>query len=148
MTTVDGVDLHIDYETADPYPLEEFVAPAAELDDHELFAVTDKKMKFRSKTDRSTLIFSPRVTLRGIPGIAHEYRLGSRSALERFVDRHYIKTDKASGIVNDPNAWYREQENPRYIVDLVKRVVTGPVETMKIIGTQPDLSPAFRWEES
>ena len=31
--------------------------------------------------------------------------LGSRSAIEWIIDRYQVKTDKASGIVNDPNDW-------------------------------------------
>ena len=33
--------------------------------------------------------------------------------LEWFIDRYYIKTDKDSGIVNDPNGWFAD---PRDIV--------------------------------
>ena len=141
------MDLHINYETVEPYPLEELVTPAAGLDEYALFAVTDKKMKYAPNTDKSTLIYNPHVTLRGIPDEAHAYQLGSRSALEWIIDRYYIKHDKPSGIVNDPNAWPREQGDPRYIVDLVKRVVNVSVETMRIIGILPDLSPAFRRAE-
>ena len=43
--------------------------------------------------------------------------LGSRTALEWLIDRYQVKTDKASGIVNDPNDWCDEHDDPRYIVD-------------------------------
>ncbi len=33
--------------------------------------------------------------------------------------RYQVKTDKDTGILNDPNAW---SDDPRYIVNLVKRV--------------------------
>lgn len=55
--------------------------------------------------------------------------VGSRSAIEWIIDRYYVKTDKASGIVNDPNDWSREVGEPRYILDLLTRVVTVSVET-------------------
>ena len=45
-----------------------------------------------------------------------------------------MKTDRDSGIVNDPNAWCAEQGNPRYIVDLVKRVTAVRVRTMELVG--------------
>ncbi|QXT61977.1 type ISP restriction/modification enzyme [Tessaracoccus palaemonis] len=134
------LDLHTGYEQVAPYPLDEIVTPAAGVDEFELFSVTDRKMRFVSKADRSTLLFNPHVRLSGIPEEAHEYQLGSRSALEWIIDRYWIKTDKASGIVNDPNAYSREQGDPRYIVDLVKRVVTVSVETMKIVNALPALS--------
>ena len=134
--------LHIDYETVEPYPLEELVAPAADLDDYGLYAV-GPKMKYPTTnkvTDKTTLIYNPHITLRGIPDDAHRYQLGSRSALEWIIDRYWIRTDKASGIINDPNAWSREHDNPRYIIDLVKRVVTVSVETMKIVDSLPGLT--------
>ncbi|MBB1517474.1 DEAD/DEAH box helicase [Tessaracoccus sp. MC1679] len=135
------VALHVGYETVEPYPLEELVSPGADLDDYELFAV-GAKMKFQGSgksVDKSTLIYNSHVTLRGMPDEAHRYQLGSRSALEWIIDRYWVRTDKASGIVNDPNAWSREQGDPRYIIDLVKRVVTVSVETMKIVDSLPDL---------
>jgi predicted helicase len=65
--------------------------------------------------------------------------LGSRSAVEWMIDRYYVKTDKASGIVNDPNDWSREVGDPRYILDLLARVVAVSVETMKIVDALPPL---------
>ena len=47
------------------------------------------------------------------------------------MERYQVKADKASGIVNDPNDWAIETGGPRYILDLLKRVVTVSVETMK-----------------
>ena len=65
--------------------------------------------------------------------------LGSRSALEWLIDRYQVKTDKASQIVNDPNDWAREHDDPRYIIDLIKRVTRVSVETMKIVKALPEL---------
>ncbi|MFM6252597.1 MAG: type ISP restriction/modification enzyme, partial [Dolichospermum sp.] len=39
---------------------------------------------------------------------------------EWIMERYKVTKDKDSGIVNDPNHW---SEDPRYIVDLVKRIV-------------------------
>ena len=79
------------------------------------------------------------VTLGDIPADAHRYMLGSRSAIEWLIDRYQVKTDKASGIVNDPNDWGLEHGDPRYIVDLVKRVVRVSVDTMRIVDGLPKL---------
>ena len=43
------------------------------------------------------------------------------------MDRYQVKTDKDSGIVNAPNAW---SDDPRYIVDLVARVVHVSMQTL------------------
>jgi predicted helicase len=65
--------------------------------------------------------------------------LGTRSAIDWLIERWQLTTDKASGIVNDPNNWSREVGEPRYILDLVARVVRVSVETMKIIDALPPL---------
>jgi len=96
-------------------------------------------MQFKSKTDKSAIIYNKHITLSGIPQEAHRYMLGSRSALEWLIDRYRVTTDKPSGIVNDPNDWCDEHDDPRYIVDLVKRIVTVSVETMKIVDSLPEL---------
>lgn len=54
--------------------------------------------------------------------------------------RYQAKTDKASHIVNDPNDWSREVGDPRYILDLLARVVTVSVETVRIVKSLPPLS--------
>jgi len=74
-----------------------------------------------------------------IPAEASRYMLGSRSALEWLIDRCRAKTDKESGIVNDRFDWCREHGNPRYIVDLLKRITRVSVETMKIVDSVPEL---------
>ncbi|PFG45025.1 putative helicase [Georgenia soli] len=131
--------MHVGYEAVEPYPLTETVAGTAG-DDWELYRI--RKMRYpgvgKSK-DRSTIIFNAHVTLAGIPDDAHRYMLGSRSALEWLIERYQVKTDKPSGIVNDPNDWAREVGDPRYILDLVKRVVTVSVKTMKIVDVLPTL---------
>nr|WP_233419795.1 type ISP restriction/modification enzyme [Acidipropionibacterium acidipropionici] len=66
--------------------------------------------------------------------------LGSRSALEWIIDRYQVKTDKASGIINDPNQWATEHDDPCYILDLVKRVTRVSVDTMSIVENLPELS--------
>ena len=89
--------------------------------------------------DKSTVVYNDRITLSGIPEAAHRYMLGSRSAVEWIIDRYQVKTDKASGIVNDPNDWSREVEDPRYIIDLLARITTVSLETMTIVDGLPSL---------
>ncbi|BBZ31391.1 hypothetical protein MMAD_56860 (plasmid) [Mycolicibacterium madagascariense] len=129
-------DLHRGYETATPYPLEESWTGTLDGNDREALRVN--KMRFKSKTDHSALIYNTHLSLTGIPDAAHRYRLGARSALEWIIDRYQVKTDsRGSGIINDPNTWCDEQLNARYIVDLIKRVVTVSVTTMEIVDGLP-----------
>jgi predicted helicase len=137
-------DLHINYETVAPYPLAVMIASTGSATESELtpeqLRVT--KMRFAGKrpnVDKSTIIYNEQVTLSGIPPEAHEYMLGSRSAIEWILERYQIKTDKPSGIVNDPNDWGLEHGNPRYILDLLKSIVTVSVETVKIVNSLPPL---------
>ena len=88
------------------------------------------------------IVYNDWITLAGIPDEAHEYVVGPRSALEWLLDRYRVTTDKASGIVNDPNDWGTEMGDPRYIIDLVKRVTTVSVETMAIVKALPPLQEA------
>ena len=92
--------------------------------------------------DRSKIVYNDWITLADIPGEAHEYVVGPRSALAWLLDRYQVMTHKTSGIVNDPNDWGAEIGNPRYIIDLVKRVTTVSVETMAIVRTLPPLEEA------
>ena len=136
------LDLHIGYETAEQYPLEERLAPGAP-DGPERYRVLKMRWGTSGKeTDRSMIVCNDWITLAGIPDEAHEYIVGPRSALAWLIDRYQVKSDKDSGIVNDPNDWGTEIGNPRYIIDLVKRVTTVSVETMAIVRTLPPLEEA------
>ena len=133
------LDLHIGYEAAAPYPLEERLAPRAPAEP-DRYRVLKMRWSGTSKAqDRSTIVYNDWITLAGIPDEAHEYVVGPRSALEWLLDRYRVKTDKASGIVNDPNDWGAEIGDPRYIIDLVKRVTTVSVETMAIVRALPPI---------
>ncbi|MEU8003225.1 type ISP restriction/modification enzyme [Catellatospora sp. NPDC049111] len=132
--------LHVGYEHVEPFPLEEVTRPSANPASPDFYRV--QKMAFGKvgkNADRSTVIYNSNVTLRGIPAEAHTYMLGSRSAVEWIVERYQVKTDKASGIVNDPNDWAAEAGDPRYIIDLLKRIVTVSVETVRIVNELPAL---------
>ena len=93
----------------------------------------------RPKLDTSGIIYNAGITLIGIPAKAHEYRLGSRSAIDWLIDRYQVRTDNDSAITNDPNDWAVEHEDPRYIVDLIKRVTTISIETVDIMAGLPDI---------
>lgn len=133
-------ELHIRYEEQPDYPLNEETA-FGDAGDPDFYRVQKLRWGGKARTpDKTQIVVNDNVTLTGIPDEAHEYMLGSRSALEWILDRYQVKTDKASGIVNDPNDWGLEHGNPRYIVDLIKKVTYVSVETMKIVKALPKLS--------
>ncbi len=90
--------------------------------------------------DRTRVVYNDRLTIEGIPEAAYGYELGSRSAIGWVMESWRIKTDKASGITNDPNDWAVEHDQPTYILDLVGRVVTVSMKTLDIVAALPKLS--------
>ncbi|MEH0820471.1 MULTISPECIES: DEAD/DEAH box helicase [unclassified Micromonospora] len=136
-------DLHLGYESLTPFPLDGLdVEPTG--DPYEFFRVQKMaiaKVREGGKLvpDRSTIKYNSRITLSGVPEDAYRYMLGSRSAIEWIIDRYQVKTDQASGIVNDPNDWSREVGDPRYILDLLARIVTVSLETMQLVDNLPAL---------
>jgi predicted helicase len=102
-----------------------------------------EKMRFGGmgkEKDRSTVIYNSRITVGGIPEQAYEYMLGSRSGVDWVMERYQVKTDTPSGIGNDPNDWSREVGDPRYILDLLGRVVRVSAESVRIVGALPTLT--------
>ena len=79
------------------------------------------------------------ITIKNIPAEAYEYVVNGRTAIGWIMERYQIKTDKDSGIVNDPNDWAIEHNQPRYILDLLLSIITVSVETMKIVKGLPKL---------
>lgn len=141
----DLTKLHLGYEGVARYPLQGLDIQPAERDPYDFYQVRDLGFaKVRDGQgalvpDRSTIIYNDRITLSGIPESAYRYVLGSRSAIEWVMKRFQVDTVVESGIVNDPNDWSREVEDPRYIIDLLARIVTVSLETMKIVDSMPSL---------
>lgn len=85
--------------------------------------------------DKTSLIHNNFLTLGNIPPKAFDYRLGNRSALEWIIDQYRVKTDKRSGIINDPN----RADDPQHIVKLIGKVITVNLETVDIVSKLPAL---------
>ncbi|MBQ7568149.1 hypothetical protein IJT17_05015, partial [bacterium] len=137
--------LHLEYETGPSYPLDErYISddPQLRRDPGRLTkmrwgkSVSGDDGKKSVLEDRSVLVYNENLTLRGIPARAHDYIVNGRSPLEWLIYMYQVKTDKDSGIVSDPNLY---SDNPRYIVDLIKRVTYVSVETVKLVEALPPL---------
>ncbi len=132
--------LHVGYESVEPYDLDIRVVDNWDINEPSAHRVT--KMAYRRKgkgMDKTQIRYNAGITLAGIPEEAHEYQLGSRSALDWLVDRYEVKTDSKSGITSDPNDWSIEIGDPSYILDLVRRVTTVSIRTVDIVKTLPEL---------
>ncbi|ENO78987.1 type III restriction enzyme, res subunit [Thauera sp. 27] len=126
---------HLNYETVEPFPLtEEAKRLVMEPDDYLVTKMTFGKKD--GKPDKSVIVYNPHLVLRDIPLEAYEYVVNGKPALEWIMERYQVTVDKASGIKNDPNEW---SEDPRYIVDLLKRIVRVSLESARIIQSLPAL---------
>ena len=128
-------EIHVGYEDVEDYqggngaPILRLVeTPGVPLD----WRVVNK---MKLSKDKTQLKYNDYLTLDGIPSRAFDYRLGNRSALEWVIDQYRVKTDKRSGIVNDPN----RDDDPQYIIRLIRKVITVSLETVSIVEGLPHL---------
>ena len=135
--------LHIGYESVEPYPATVSIAGGKPLDDCQPLDFRVEKMRYGKngkEKDLTTMIYNSKITVTGIPPEAYEYVVNGKPALDWVVERQCVKTDKASGIVNDANDWAIEtMHNPRYPLELFLRVITVSLETLKIVKDLPTL---------
>ena len=117
-----------------------------EVPEHQLTFIENREVpinwrveKMKLSKDKTQLVYNDFLTLDGIPAKAFDYRLGNRSALEWVIDQYRVKTDKRSGIVNDPN----RADDPRYIVKLIGKVIAVSLETVEIVEGLPGLGVPF-----
>lgn len=132
-------DWHLNYETVEPFALtEDCKRLVMEDGDYRLVKMTFGKKD--GKPDKSVIAYNAHLTLRDIPLEAYDYVVNGKPAIEWIMERYQVTVDKASGIKNDPNDWCTEHGNPRYIVDLVKRIVRVSIESARIIKSLPGLN--------
>lgn len=98
-----------------------------------------KKMMFSKRSDdesddRSTIIFNDNITISNIPDKAYKYIVNGRPAIEWIMDQYQIKTDKGSGITDDPNDF---SDDPKYIFNLLLRIINVSVKTVDLINELP-----------
>jgi predicted helicase len=132
-------ELHLNYETLEKFPLKEKITGTVNYH--------VEKMRYPSKTDKTKIIYNSTLTLDEIPPETFEYIVNGKSALDWIMERYKISTHKDSKITNDPNDWCNEQNNPQYIVNLIKRIVYLSVESVKIIDTLPPIDISYRLKQ-
>ena len=130
--------LHLDYEHVEPYPVVE-VGDSANPGRTEKMRYPNKikdPESGKSIKDPTVLQVAERLTFQEIPARAYQYVVNGKSALDWIIDRYQVRTDKKTGIVNDPNLY---SDDPRYIVDLVRKVITVSLRTLDIVDSLPPL---------
>ena len=134
-------ELHLNYDTIPPCPgvkVEGDRPLTGTDDDYDYYKVVDK-MRFRSKQDKSTILYNGHIIVSEIPDKAYEYIVNGKSAIEWIVERYCVSVDKKSLIKNDCNDWSREHKKPRYILDLLLSVINVSVQTVDIVKGLPKL---------
>ena len=134
-------ELHLNYETIPPCPgvkVDGDRPLTGTDDDYEYYKVVDK-MRFRSKQDKSTILYNGHIMVSDIPDKAYEYIVNGKSAIEWILERYCVSIDKKSLIKNDCNDWGKEHKKPRYILDLLLSVINVSVQTVDIVKGLPKL---------
>ncbi|MBR0290210.1 MAG: hypothetical protein IJQ82_14635, partial [Selenomonadaceae bacterium] len=119
-------EIHLNYETQPPAQV-----------DVEILREDFRVKKLKLVDDKRTLIYNDHIMIKNIPPRSFEYVVNGRSPLEWIIDRYQVKTDSASGIVNNPNDWAIEHDNPRYILDLILSCITVSLKTLDIVENLP-----------
>lgn len=127
---------HLNYETIEPYEVKEWKKELyLDAEDYRVEKMVFGKNK--DGVDKTKIIYNSKLTLSQIPLETYDYIVNGKSALDWVMERYKFTKDKDSGITNNPNDW---SDDPRYIVDLVKRIVRVSVETVKIVKSLPALN--------
>jgi predicted helicase len=137
-------DLHVNYETVEPYPvtIKQGDLRLADIKNPEAFYRVTKWAfgKAGKEKDKTTVIYNANITMQDIPLEAYDYVVNGKPALEWVMERQVVKTDKDSGIVNDANRYAIEtMNNPAYPLELFQRVITVSLRTMEIVRALPKL---------
>ncbi len=123
-------DLHINYESAEPYPLKRIETAQKDA----------PKAKLRAVPEKGEIILDDNTTLSGVPAKAWDYTLGNRSALHWILDQYKEKTPKDKTIAEKFNTYiFSDYKEP--VIDLLKRVCTVSVKTVDIVNKMTEEEP-------
>ena len=121
------LDLHLNFETADPYPLERRDKPTPDS-----AAAVPPRPRLKADKERGIIIIDDQTTLHGIPEDAWRYELGNRSALEWVLDQHKEKKPRDPTIRARFDA-YRLPARKERLIDLIAKICATSVQTMETV---------------
>jgi helicase domain protein len=125
-------DLHLNYEKLEKLP--EILISGEEKNNFKV-----EKLRFISKENKSIIIFNSDIKISNIPLEVYDYQINGKSAVEWILERYSISIDKKSEIKNDPNLWCEENDNLRYILDLLLSVISLSIKTNELIKKLPKI---------
>ncbi len=127
------MDLHIGYETVEPWPLQRHDAP----DEKARAADQAPKCVLKSDPDAGRIVIDSETTLSGVPPEAWSYRLGNRSAIDWVLDQHKERKPK-DPTIREKFDTYRFADHKERVIDLLARVTRVSVETMRLVAELKD----------
>ena len=123
-------DLHVGFESA---PFDSQIKIIETRAPKEPLSFRTEVMKWQD--DKRVLKLNSTLSLGGFTPEHFAYKLGNRAALDWIVESFKVKTDVRSEISSDPN----RRDEPKYILDLVRRVAHVSRETMRLVGELPTM---------
>ncbi|MDI9333337.1 MAG: N-6 DNA methylase [Cytophagales bacterium] len=129
------MQLHIGYEAVAPFKLKQMNTP----DERVRAADLQPKVVLKANPAAGLIQLDSETTLSGVPPAAWAYKLGNRSALEWVLDQYKEKKPKDPTIRAKFDT-YRFADYKTPVIDLLKRVTTVSVETVKITRAMAALS--------
>jgi len=132
------MELHIGYETVEPFELDRIEAdPSPQPSARKRAEGASERAEAPKpilKADREAgrIVLDSQTTLSGVPSEAWSYKLGNRSALEWILDQYKEKKPK-DATIREKFDTYRFADYKDKVIDLIARVTTVSVETQKIV---------------
>ena len=120
------MELHLNYETIQPYGLQQV----------EIANKENPKVKLKADKINGLITLDENTQLIGVNAITWEYKLGNRSALEWILDQYKEKKPKDPTIAKLFNT-YKFADYKEQVIDLLQRVCTVSVKTIEIIQQMP-----------
>ena len=128
-------DMHVNYEQIEPYTKVNITG--LESNDFDIKDISFEKVG--KEENRQKIIFNSHIVIDNIPLKAYEYILNGKSAIEWIMERYRISTHKDSQIINDPNLWSQEHNDPSYVFNLLLRIISLSVDTLELVNKIPKI---------
>ena len=127
--------LHLNYESIEPH--------SSVIVENDSAAPKVQQMRFgksNGEEDKSIIHFNDAIRIINIPLRAYDWQVNGKSPIEWIMERYAVTVNRDSQIRNDPNEWCKEIEQPRYILELIGRIVNVSIQTLDLIAALPPLS--------
>ena len=131
---------HLNYETTKMHPVTIHRASLLKEDkNYEVSKMTFAKTRDKNNkliADKTAIRYNDYITISDIPIETYNYIVNGKPAIEWIMERYTYNQDKDSQIINDANEW---SDDPKYILNLLRRIITVSMETNRIVRDLPKI---------